>query len=117
MSSDTLFRLVNAEFDFEFMGQTHRLRKANLDKAAQYQLKSRELSEKKDPTIDLSLVAYAIYIVLKDKVPEITEAVVRDNTPGDIDVLEVLATLGFISPDKMQRAKLIQEAVVKKATS
>lgn len=117
MSDATTYRLVNPEFDFEFMGQTYRVRKANLDKAIQYQKKIKELSEAKDDTPTLSIVAFCIYIVLKDKVADLTEDVVRQNVSADVDPLDVLTTLGFISPDKKEKVRIVEEAITKKATS
>jgi|ERR1035437_965357 hypothetical protein len=118
MTDTTLYTLVNGEFTFHFAGKDYTVRKASLDKAVQYQQKAKELSTNPDPTgMDLKLAAFCIYLILKDKDPEITEQFVLENTPGDIDVLECLTTLGFISQKKAETTRLIEEAVVKKVTS
>jgi hypothetical protein len=54
--------------------------------------------------------------MLKDKAPDIMEEFVLQNTPADIDILECLATLGFISPSKVKLAKTIQDKVTAKLT-
>ena len=105
-----ILRLVNPEFDFEFGGKQYKLRKATLDKAIQYQQKMKELD--KDIAADLKIIAFCIYVMLKDKDPDITENFVLENTPADADALLILTTLGFISPSKMETAKKIQELVM-----
>jgi hypothetical protein len=115
--SETLYTLVNSEFDFSWNGQVYRIRKANLDKAVQYQKKAKELGDAKDPSADIKLAAYCIYIVLKDKDASITEQSVIENTPADIDVIECLTNLGFISPKRMEAVNKIREVIEKKATS
>jgi hypothetical protein len=115
MSETTLYKLVNPSFTFEFGNKTFEVKKANLEKAVQYQKRYQELM--KSGNIEqqsLELVAYSIYLVLKDKDESITIEWVKDNTPADIDVLECLATLGFIKPKQMEAAKSLQEKIVEK---
>ena len=47
----------------------------------------------------------------------ITEENVLEKTPGDIDVIDILTKLGFISPRNTEKAKKLEEAVMKKLTS
>lgn len=108
----SIMKLVNPEFDFEFMDKSYRLRKATLDKAIQYQNKIAELD--KDPASDSKLVAFCVYIMLKDQEPELTEEIVLANLPADLDALEILAFLGFIKSSKVEQAKKIREAIVEK---
>lgn len=113
----TLIKLVNPEFELEFNGKTYRVRKANLDKVVQYYQKIDELSKTKDPSTDYKLVAFCIYLVLHSVDHSITEQQVLENTPGDLDVMDMLSTLGFINPRKMEKARQLQEAIVKKLTT
>jgi hypothetical protein len=113
----TLYRLVNAPFDFEFMGQKYQVRRASLDKAVQYQQRARELQASNDPAADLKLLAYCIYLVLKDKIPDLTEELVFANTPADIDIIECMSMLGFIDPRKAALAKQLQESVLNRWTT
>lgn len=116
-ATSNALKLVNPEFDFEFMGEQFRIRKANLDKAIQYQTKVKELNDAKDPSAHLGIVAFCVYIMLKEKKPDLTEAIVRENIPGDVDPLDVLTKLGFISPDRMEKTRAIEEALTKKIAS
>ncbi len=106
---NSIIRLINPEFVFEFMGKEYTLRKATLDKAVQYQTKARELQDSKDPASDAKLVSYCIYIMLKSKIDGLTEETVFENVPADIDTMEILTTLGFINPSKMEKLNQIQE--------
>lgn len=117
MTETTLYKLVNPKFSFEFNGKQYEVRKANLEKAVQYQSKVAELSSSADISSHLRLVAYCIYLVLKDVEPSITEQEVLDNTPGDIDPVECLTNLGFINQRKAETAKNIEDALLRKATS
>lgn len=112
----SLYTLVNPEFQFEFGGEKFDLKKANLSKAIQYQTRVKELATENDPNPDLKIVAYCIYLVLKHVKPECTEEWVIDNTPAEIDVIECLTTLGFISPKRAETAKKIGDEAIKKAT-
>ncbi len=114
-NEDTLIKLVNPEFDFHFMGEEYRIRKATLDKAIQYQQKIKELDG--DPAADSKIIAFCIYIMLKEKNPELTEEVVMLHTPADVDGLEILTKLGFINPSKLAMAKKVQENIMNQLTS
>jgi hypothetical protein len=115
--NDSIYRLVNPEFNLEFAGKEYRVRKANLDKALQYQTKVKELSEEKSEAMTLKIAAFCLYLVLKDSDPTITEEFVWNNTPGDIDPLECMVTLGFMSPKKAETAQIIKGLIEKKQTS
>jgi hypothetical protein len=114
---ETAIILTNPEFSFTFMDKEYRIRKANLDKAIQYQQKVKELQDNKDSTSDLKLVAFCIYIVLKDKIPDLTEKEVLENTPADIDVMDCLSILGFINPKKVEMTRKIQENLMNRLTT
>ena len=113
----SLLKLTNPEFEFEFAGQNYTVRKANLDKAVQYQEKVKELMGNKDAGSDLKLVAYCIYLILKDQITDLTFEQVMQGTPADIDVVECLVTLGFINPKKAEVTKKIEEAIAKNSTT
>jgi hypothetical protein len=114
--NDTLYQLVNPPITFKFAGKEYQVKKANLEKALLYQRRLKELNEQKATSPELRLSAYAIFIVLKDVDPEITEDFVLQNTPADIDVLECLTMLGFMSPQQMERARKVEESITKKLT-
>lgn len=117
MSDNTLIKLVNPKFNLEFAGKEYSVRKATLEKTVQYYQRIKELKD--DPACDLKIIAYCIFLVLHDEVerPEITEEFVLNNTPGDIDLMETLTTLGFMNPKKMEIAQKIQGNVIKALTT
>jgi hypothetical protein len=118
MSEDknkTVLNLVNPSFTFNFMGESYEVKKANLEKAIQYQLKASEIP--KGVGYEFKLVSYCIYIVLKDVKPDITEEDVLKNIPADIDVMGILVTLGFMSQSKMEEAMSLAKAIEKKLTT
>jgi hypothetical protein len=117
MSETTLYQLVNAPFTFSFAGKEYNIKKANLEKAILYQQKMKELQNAGDPTPDLKLAAYCIYIVLSEVDNAITEQFVLQNTPADIDVLECLTTLGFMNPQRKELAKKMEQNLAKKLIS
>ena len=69
-----------------------------------------------EPGSDAKLLAFCIFIMLKEQVPYLTEEEVLKNIPADVDTLEVLAKLGFINPSKLEQANKIREALIKKST-
>lgn len=99
---NTLFTLVNPEFDFSWNGEIHHVRKANLEKIVMYQERARALAESKDTSGEIKLTGYCIYLVLRDVIPDITEAQVMSEAPGDIDTLDVMLKLGFLNPMRMK---------------
>lgn len=101
---DTLYKLINPEFDFEWNGETFHLKKANISKVVQYQKRARELSLQNEAGTELQLGAYAIYLMLKEFKPDITEEDVLNNTPGDIEVLDLFVKLGFLNPARIKAA-------------
>lgn len=114
MTDTSLYRLTNAEFDFEYNGKVYHVRKANLDKAAQYQQKVSELATAKDPLANTKIVAFCISLVLRDYDETITPEHVMQNAPADIDPMECLTTLGFLNPKQLEATRKLQEAVTKK---
>ena len=115
--SDTLYQLVNPAFTFSFAGKEYQVKKANLEKAVLYQQKIKELKESQVFAMDLKLVAYCIYIVLKDVDPNITEDFVFQNTPADIDIGDCLTMLGFMRPQQNELAKKIEKELQKSLTT
>ena len=104
MNEDTLYKLTNPSFDFEWNGAVYHVKKANLQKVVQYQQRARELVEQGSKGTEIKLAAYALYLVLLDVKPDVTEQEVLDNTPGDIDVLDLLVRLGFLNPTRITTA-------------
>jgi hypothetical protein len=111
---NSILRLVNPEFSCEFMGVVYKLRKAALDKAVEYQTKIKTL--KNEEGSDAKLTAFCVYIMLKDKIPDLTEEIVLQNIPADADTLEILSVLGFINPSRLEQANKIREFLIKKST-
>lgn len=107
--NNSIFRLVNPNFKFEFMGEVYNIRKATLDKAVQYQVRVKELSDSKDFAADAKIVAFCIKIMLEDSIKDLTEEKVLKNIPANIDTLKVLTSLGFMSPTTLNQAKKVQE--------
>lgn len=110
------YSIINPEFTFDFDGKPYTIRKASLDKVIAYQIKLQELKENKDPSADQRIVAFAIWLMLKDQEKDITEEIILEKLPGTINVLECLAELGFIDPSRVEMAKAITERVMKEAT-
>jgi len=109
-----LIDLVNPEIDFSFAGKIYKVKKANVKKALSYQQKIKELTDNNSIGIDLLLVSHCIYLCLKDSDSTITEDWVQSNTPGDIDVAEVLTTLGFMNPKQRERLQKVQDKILEK---
>jgi hypothetical protein len=114
---NTLYELVNPEFDFRFAGKTYHVRKANIEHAILYQKRVQELMEKKEAGVELRLASYCIYLILRESDPNITEDFVAKNTPAEIDVIDILTTLGFMTPQKAEQAKGLQKAMEKLAST
>ncbi len=100
--TDSLYKLVNPEFTFEWNGQSYEVKKASLQKVVLYQERARQLAESKDLSWEIKLTAYCIFLVLKDKIPDLTEEFVLDNTQGNIDFVELMVTLGFVNPTRAE---------------
>jgi hypothetical protein len=112
MDEKQLFELINPKFTFKFAGKEYLVKKANLRQGIQYRQKVKELLDAKDENQDSKLVAFCIFLILKEVDNSITEEFVLENTPADIDVLGTLEMLGFINPKQVQAAKVIQEKLI-----
>src|SRR5258708_36302479 len=97
---NTLYELVNPEFDFKFAGKVFHVKKASIKHAILYQKKVQELSKQAEAGIELKLASYCIYLLLRDNDSSVTEEFVTENTPADVDVSNVLITLAFMTPQK-----------------
>lgn len=99
--SDSLLKLTNPPFSLDFDGKTYEVKRASLQKVVLYQQKALELSKEGGSAArEPKLIAYCLFLVLKDVIPELTEQDILDKTPGDLSTMEVLTTLGFINPAK-----------------
>lgn len=105
----TLHELLNPEFTFKFAGKDYLVRKANLKQGILYQDKVQELLEHKTASVDLQLVGFCIWLILKEADPTITEDYVLNNTPADIDVVGTLTVLGFMNPKQGETARRLTE--------
>jgi hypothetical protein len=116
----SLLRLVNPVFEFEFAGQKYSVKRANIEQVQRYQLKVTELGKKTDipsSVRDLDIVVYAVFIILQKNYPDVTEDFVKENLPGNVDVISVLSELGFIDPQKAEMVKKLQGKMLSDASS
>jgi hypothetical protein len=107
-------KLVNAPFDITFKGATYSVKQANLTKAFLFRDRQKQIIESKDPASELKIASYALFLVLRDVIPNLTEQDVSDNVPADIDVLNLLTVLGFMSQQQANLASQIKEVVTNK---
>ena len=106
---DTLAILTNPEFTLQYKGQDYLVRKATIRQVVAY--KERIKSLQRQDGADEKIAAHCVYLLLKDKIPDLIEDDVLDNMHGDMDVLELLGKLGFINPEKLEMIKRLQEIV------
>lgn len=112
--SDEGLIMTNTEFDFPFAGKTYKVKKANLSMVMDFQRKVAEIQKEKDPAADLRIGAYALYLVLHNTDSTITEQYVNENCPGDIDIVDIIKVLGFMSQRKMVMMGKIGDLLVTK---
>ena len=105
--------LVNAEIPFAFAGKEYRVKRANLSQVIQFPRKAKDVSG--DGGGDLLLVAFAVFLILYAVDKNITEEFVLENCPGDIDAVEMLARLGFMSQQKMEVMRNARNVLATKA--
>jgi hypothetical protein len=113
-TNQTLINLTNPEFSIAFKDNTYTIRKATLDKAVAWQQKVKELAN--DPAGQQKIVAFCLYIMLKDKIPDLTEDDVLSNTPADIDSMEIMVHLGFLNSTNLELAKAAKAKVLSRLT-
>lgn len=93
-------KLTNSKIKVEFDGKEYEVNRANLALIAELQRKGVEIAKEKDAGADSRLAAYAIYLVLKPALPELTEDEVFQKSPA-IELQDVLVALGFVNQQKM----------------
>lgn len=103
--------LTNAEFPLEFNGQTYQVKKANLRQMMLFQRRTKEITDEKDAAIDARMLAYALFLVLSPLDGSITEEYVENNCPGDLDLIDTLSKLGFMSPQRTAAMNRLREVV------
>jgi len=111
----TLIKLLNPKFTFQFADKEYLIRKANMGQMVQFQARAAELMNDKDmpaSSKDLEMLSYCVYLLLKEVDSTITEQFVKDNMPGSVDGLSILADLGFIDPQKLELVKRVQEKII-----
>ncbi len=94
--------MTNTSFSYTLGGKEYMVKRATLKQVMIFQRKVSEIQALKDPSGDLMMAAHAIYLALHEVDPSITEEYVIENTPGDIDVMDVFSKLGFMSQQKVQ---------------
>lgn len=102
--------LVNAEIPFTFNGQEYKVKKANLQQVIQFQRKAKEVGDSGDAGGDLALAAYALSLVLSGY-PDMTEEYILANFPGDLDSMQILGELGFLSQQKVAAMDRLRNAL------
>lgn len=115
----SLVRLLNPAFSFEFAGEIYQVKRANITQVQQYQMRVTELG-KQDmiPAVrDLDIVAYATFLILNKSYPDVTEDFIKENLPGNMDVMSYLAELGFIDPQRADLIRKLQEKIVSESSS
>ncbi len=100
MSDITLYQLVNPPFSFTWNEKTYEVKKANLSQVVLYQARVKQIIDEKKDGAEALIAAYCIWLILKDKEDGLTEQFILDNTPGAIDLVDLLTTLGFVKPTK-----------------
>jgi hypothetical protein len=113
-NNTSLYKLVTPSFSMEYGGKTFQVKKANLEMAVKYQIKAKELDGK--DFAEITLTAYAIFLVLNKADNSVTEEWVNEEFPADIDILECLMSLGFISPKGLEIARKVRIAIIEKQT-
>ncbi len=103
--------MTNTEFDYTLGGKTYSIKRASIKQVILFQRKVMEIQKEpeQDAGADLRIVAYAIYLLLKEADPNITEDFVQENAPGDIDAMATFQQLGFMNQQKMAIANKLQD--------
>lgn len=112
--SDSLLKLANPPFTISFDGKDYEVRKANITKVVLYQERVKKLAAEDSVGVDTKLVAYALFLILKDAIPDITEEKVSDTVQGDIDIIQTLIDLGFVNPAKAKALLTMMVEATKK---
>jgi hypothetical protein len=116
-NNKTLVKLINPKFTLQFADNEYQVRKASMAQVIQFEKRMDELSNSSDAQLtirdrDFALLAYCIFLLLKEVDLSVTEQFVKDNLPGDINELDVLGQLGFINPQKLKAIKEAQEKLI-----
>jgi hypothetical protein len=120
MDNKVLADLVNAPFTFKLADREFQIKKANIRQVQQYVTRLSDLSKDKEmnpAARDLEVLSYCLFLSLSKVDPSITEDFVKENLPGAVDGLELLSTLGFIDPEKVQMIKKLQEKLISENSS
>lgn len=113
-----LLNLTNPEFTFTFDNKDYTIKKASMRQVIAYQERIKELQKdsNSDSSGQLKAAAYAVFLLLKPKMDDLTEDGVLDSMRGDVDLLDLLVQLGFMNPEKALMAKSLQSGVIRKLT-
>lgn len=104
--------LINREMPFSFAGQEYEIKRATLQQVIEFQRRAKEIGDENDAGGDLRIAAYAIFLILNGQDKNITEDFVVNNCPGDLDVMDALAKLGFMSQQKVEAMDRVRNALV-----
>jgi hypothetical protein len=110
----TLADLTNPEFSIKIGDKEFVIRKATLRQTISFQEKIKELSDNNTVAANMKSLSYAYWLILKNKYPEISEDILLDTLPGDLDFGETLVMLGFMNPQQIKISQMIEETLKKK---
>jgi hypothetical protein len=102
--TDSLIKLTNPKFALEWNEEVLQVHKASLQKVAMFQARAQELIAEKTSGMEPKLIAYCLWLILKEVKPGITEEDVLSAAPGDLNFQDITTKLGFLSPTKMEAA-------------
>ena len=111
MSEETLLKLVNPPLSLEWCGEKYQIKSASLQQVVLYQVRARKLVDEKDPSADIKLLAYCLWLLLSEVKPGLTEDEVLKNTPGNLDTMSLFVKLGFLNPTRVKTATPISSQI------
>lgn len=111
--------LTNAEFTLGWNGKEYLVRKATIRQVLAYQKKIKELKGGEES--DSKLIPFCLRLILGSQIGDVSDDQILDGMRGDIigtqdDVMNFLATLGFMTPEKLEMGRRLQEAMIQKQT-
>lgn len=114
---DKLTALVSPPLEYPIGERVYTYRKANLEKGVLFRSRVKQLTTTiDDGANDLRMVAYCLWLVLKDEHPEVTEDMLMSVLPADISVNDTLVQLGFMKPQAGRMLKTLLEQAEKNPT-
>lgn len=107
-------KLTNASIPFTFDGKEYEVKKANLQQVILFQRRAKEIGDEKDAGGDLLMASYALWLILRESDPTLTEDNILNKCPGDLDVMAILSQLGFMSQQKVELMNRVRDTLASK---